>query len=180
MKATCLITAAWPWFCWWAVFGLFLLVSMDNLQKWNIHLTFLKSAKIEANSNSCCETYLKENSKLVIFLIDFCNNFKSAMYDDVFCSLKTDEVKRCLKNRNTNYVVADNFYGIINASKHFKQKAYGESNICFTYLDALWISISQFIIIAFWTEMIISSVRRWIYSPVQLHRMGSKDARLSD
>lgn len=35
----------------------------------------------------------------------------------------TKEIKSCLKNGNTNYVVADNFYGIINASKHFKQNA---------------------------------------------------------
>ncbi|XP_032442153.1 adhesion G-protein coupled receptor G2-like isoform X2 [Xiphophorus hellerii] len=42
-------------------------------------------------------------------------------------SQQLDKIKNCLSQGNTNYVVADNFYGIINAADHFAAKLSGKN-----------------------------------------------------
>ncbi|KAM4529254.1 adhesion G-protein coupled receptor G5-like [Fundulus diaphanus] len=45
-------------------------------------------------------------------------------------SQQNDDLSECLKEGNLNYVVADNFYGIINASKHNTTKLQGLDSPC--------------------------------------------------
>ncbi|XP_027895589.1 adhesion G-protein coupled receptor G6-like [Xiphophorus couchianus] len=44
-------------------------------------------------------------------------------------SQQLDKLKDCLSQGNTNYVVADNFYGIINAADHFTAKLSGKNGL---------------------------------------------------